>query len=266
VLNGRADTALNAASDVAGLLQPLQELRGALGQLQAAQAEQRITQMRQTLREAGVTNVSDDFIQAWRGDGSLARDYAATGAQLQQQYEHHLADQRYTRSHGANWRELRIGNSGMTVPQFEARVLQVQQATVDTAYDEGKKAIATGQLPLKNGDYALTLGTYVDGQVRGVLRELGRQEGLPDSSASNVFAVNRRITGQGIVGYPDLRIGANTISDVSLTAKNATTEQLRRWNTITLGDYLIVRPSQLGGSYVVPGSTVRPIKPGGKGG
>jgi hypothetical protein len=199
-----------------------------MGQLQAAQAEQRIAQMRQTLREAGVPNVGDDFISAWRGDGSLVRDYAATAAQLQQRYDNFLAEQRYTQSHGANWRDLRIGNSGMTVPQFEARVLQVQQSAVDAAYDRGKELIATGQLPLKNGNYALTLGTYVDWVQRDALRQLGRQEGLPDSSASNVFAVNRRISGQGEIGYPDLRVGANTISDVSLSAKNATTELLCR--------------------------------------
>lgn len=47
---------------------------------------------------------------------------------------------------------------------------------------------------------------------------------------------------------------------------DATTAQLRRWNIIMSSDYLIVRPTHIGGSYVVPGSTVRPIEPGGKGG
>jgi membrane protein YdbS with pleckstrin-like domain len=41
------------------------------------------------------------------------------------------------------------------------------------------QAIATGQLPLRNGDYALTLGLYVDEQVRFRLRSFGSSEGLP---------------------------------------------------------------------------------------
>jgi hypothetical protein len=55
---------------------------------------------------------------------------------------------------------------------------------------------------------------------------------MPDSSANNVFAVNRQIRGQDMIGIPDLRLGTNTISDVSLTPKNGLTDQLRRWNFI----------------------------------
>jgi hypothetical protein len=102
----------------------------------------------------------------------------------------------------------------------------------------------------------------VDGQVRDRLRAFGRAEGMPDSSASNVFAVNRQMRGQDMIGYPDLRLGANTISDVSLTPKDGRTDQLRRWNVIRTNDTIIMRPTNMpggGGAYVVPRSTIAPV-------
>jgi hypothetical protein len=85
---------------------------------------------------------------------------------------------------------------------------------------------------------------------------------MPDSSASNVFAVNRQIRGQDMIGIPDLRLGSNTISDVSLTPKNGLTDQLRRWNVIRPNDTIIIRPTNMpggGGAYVVPRSTIAPV-------
>lgn len=153
----------------------------------------------------------------------------------------------------------------MTVPEFEAKVLAVQQQAANEAYDRGKQLIASGQLALKNGDYALTLGSYVDSQVRNQLRRFGAANGLPDSAASNVFAVNRQLRGNGMVGIPDLRLGGNLLSDVTLGHKDGFTDQLRRWNEIRPNDTLIIRPDQLGGSYVVPRQTIRPLVPPGRG-
>lgn len=264
VLNGRFDTALNALADVAGLLEPLSGLQGDLVRLRAAQAEQQIDTMRQAMHRAGVANVPD-YVPAWDANGNLVRDYGATVERLQESYNQHLQDVRLRETWGDNWKAVRLGNTRMTVPEFEARVLSVQQTAANEAYERGKQLLATGQLALKNGDYALTLGAYIDEQVRVELRSFARSQGLPDSGASNVFAVNRQVRGSGMVGIPDLRLGTNLMSDVTLAHKDGLTDQLRRWNVIRPNDTLIIRPSQLGGSYVVPRSTIRPIVAPGRG-
>ena len=153
---------------------------------------------------------------------------------------------------------VRIGNSQMTVQEFETRTLQLQQQAANESFARGKVLIATGQLPLKNGDYALTLGTFVDRQVRTDLRRFGAAEGVVDSRVSDTFAVNRYIRGSGLVGIPDLRVGSGLLSDVTLSPKDGYTYQLRSWNVIIPNDTVIVRPDQLGGAYVVPRSTIRP--------
>ncbi len=266
VLNGRVDQALNAASDVAGLLQPLAEIRGAIGQLQAAQAEASIEAMRSQLRAAGVANVPADYERVWVQGGNSVRDYGATMDRLQSLYNDHLTNQRLTQTWGENWRDVRNGRSQMTPVEFERQVLQVQQQAANDAYARGVQLLATQQLSLKNGDYALTLGAYVDEQVRLELRTFGSAQGLPDSSASNVFAVNRQMRGQSLVGIPDLRLGYNLLSDVSLARKDSNTAQLQRWNLIRPNDTIIIRPDQLGGAYVVPRATIPAPRVSGRGG
>jgi len=265
VLNRGFDAAMNAAADVAGLLAPLQQLQGDLARLQSIQAEGRLGEMRQAMRSAGMNNVPDDYVMAWDANGNIGRDYRATAERLTQGYNAFLADQRLRANWGPNYESLRIGRSQMTAAQFETRTLQIQQAAATAAYDRGVKAIAAGELALKNGDYVLTLGTYVDQQVRFELRRFGTSEGIPDSGASSTFAVNRQIRGADLIGIPDLRLGQGLLSDVTLSPKDGFTDQLRRWNTIRPNDTVIIRPDQLGGSYVVPRSTIRPI-PGGRGG
>jgi hypothetical protein len=243
-------------------MQPISDLRGALAQLHAAQAETRIDAVREMLRQAGVKDVPTGYEMAWTTGGTTQRDYGATLDRLQQSYDAHLQNQRYVQTWGEGWQSVRIGRTQMTVPQFEQQVLQVQQQAANDAYARGVTLIATatGQLPLRNNDYALTLGLYVDDQVRTGLRDFGRLNGLPDSSASNVFAVNRQLREQGLVGIPDLRLGRNLFSDVTLGRKDGTTEQLQRWNQMRPNDTVIVRPDKLGGSYVVPRATILPPK------
>jgi hypothetical protein len=152
----------------------------------------------------------------------------------------------------------------MSVTEFENRVLQIQQQVADDANREARQLIATGELVPRNAeDYARTVGARMDEQARRALRDFGVREGLPDSSASNLFAVNRLIRGGGYSGIPDLRLGNNLISDVSLTHKNGDTEQLRNWNVIRPNDTVIIRPTDLGGPYVIPRSTIRPPSSGG---
>jgi hypothetical protein len=261
ILNRGFDAALNAAADVTGLMAPIQALQADLDHLQAKQAESRINDMRQAMRNAGMTNVADNFEKVWTSDGRAVPDYKATAEKLSQAYEGFVRDQRLRANWGDNYQSVRIGRSQMTVQEFETRTLGVQQQAANVAYDRGKVLIATGQLTLKNGDFALTLGTYIDGQVRLDLREFGRAEGLTDSRASNLFAVNRYIQNKDMVGIPDLRLGLGLLSDVSLSPKNGLTDQLRRWNAIVPNDTIIIRPAQMGGSYVVPRATIQPVLP-----
>ncbi|MDR7332981.1 hypothetical protein [Roseateles asaccharophilus] len=266
-VNGRWDAALNAASDIAGLAQPLLELQGDLQKLQSLQAESKIADLRARMRAAGMPNVSENYQMALvPGPGGAAvtvRDYGATVDQLRSAYNDFLTDRRYTETWGGNWRELRMGRSQMTVPEFETKVLQLQQDATNQAYEEGRRLIGSKELPISPKGFAHTLGSYIDEKVRLELRQFGNVEKLPDAAGSNLFAVNRRISGGGLAGIPDLRIGGNLISDVSLAPKNGTYEQLQRWNAIRPNDTLIIRPDAMGGAYVVPRSTIPRInKPG----
>ena len=231
-------------------------------------AEGRIESMRAAMRAAGMANVPEGFERAWVAGGAMVRDYGATVDKLQAAYQGFLTDRRYTETWGANWRDARVGRSQMTVREFESTTLRLQQHTANEAYERGKVALATAELPLEAGGYMQTLGNYMDRQVRTQLRAFGASQGLPDSSVSNLFAVNRLIRGAGLAGIPDLRTGANQISDVTLSRKDGTYDQLRRWNAIVPNDTIIIRPEGMpgGGSYVVPRATIRPLIPPGKGG
>ena len=231
-------------------------------------AEGRIESMRAAMRAAGMANVPEGFERAWVAGGAMVRDYGATVDKLQAAYQDFLTDRRYTETWGANWRNARVGRSQMTVREFESTTLRLQQQAANEAYERGKVALATGELPLDAGGYAQTLGNYMDRQVRTQLRAFGASQGLPDSSVSNLFAVNRLIRGAGLAGIPDLRTGTNTISDVTLSPKDGTYDQLRRWNAMVPNDTVIIRPEGMpgGGSYVVPRRTIRPLIPPGKGG
>ena len=257
VTNRNFDAALNAAADVTGLLAPMQALQGDLGKLQAVQDESKLEGMRQAMRGAGMTNVPTGYEMGIDASGTT-RDYRATLEKLTNVYEGFVRDQRLRANWGENYETVRLGNSQMTVQEFETRTLQIQQQAANEAFARGKALIATGQVPLKNGNYMLTLGAYVDDQTRLDLRRFGVAEGITDSRFSNSFAVNRYIRGGGFVGIPDLRLGVGLLSDVSLAPKDGYTDQLRRWNVIISNDTVIVRPDQLGGAYVVPRSTIRP--------
>ncbi|WP_457356542.1 hypothetical protein [Roseateles sp. P5_D6] len=248
VRNGDWDAKLNLASDPFGLLGEVANLQGDLAKLQRIQIEDRIQTMRQGMEALGVKGLPEGFVAGL--DGS--RDYQSTVDRLQGAYEDHVRNQRLRAAWGDDYANVRIGRSGMTVLEFEKKVLDLQQRAADAAYKEAVAKIASGELPLKNNDFALTAGTYMDAQVRAQLRFMGRGEGIPDSSSSVLWAVNRRITDGQQVGIPDNRIGANFYADTSLSRKQPSSEQLQRWNNIRSGSFLIVRPTELGGSYAIP--------------
>jgi hypothetical protein len=78
VVNRGFDGAMNAAADVVGIFAPINELRADLNKLQALQAENRISAVRQLMRDAGMPSVSNDYQSALVEGGRMVRDYAAT--------------------------------------------------------------------------------------------------------------------------------------------------------------------------------------------
>ena len=111
----------------------------------------------------------------------------------------------------------------------------------------------------------MTLGNFMDKQVRDQLRSMARIEGINDSSMSNLWAINRRIRNEYDIGIPDNRLGLNLYADTTLARKNAYTPQIMKWNDIRSGNFLIIRPTDLGGPYVIPRASIPQPKPVGRG-
>jgi len=260
VRNGGWDAALTMAADPLGLLGELPGLMEDLHKLNRLKAESTINDMRQRLIAAGVKDVPTDYKMAWVTGGNIVRDYPATMDDLQQRYIDFLRDKRLQETWGPNYENIRLGKSRMTVQEFERRVLDTQQKAIDGAYDEGVEAIAKGKLPIK-GDYIRTLGSYIDEQVRFSLRNMAKTEGIDENMSSPMWAINRRLSSDLVKGYgiPDNRLGLNLYADTTLARKTPYSEQIMRWNAIRPGSYLIMRPAQLGGSYVIPREAVPPM-------
>jgi hypothetical protein len=270
VRNGNWDAALNIGADPYGVLPDLAGLQQDMSKMSRQQAESRISDMRQRMLGAGMKDVPTDYRHAWAADGAIIRDYGATVEDLQSRYEGFVRDNRLRATYGDDYQNLRIGKSQMSVLEFERRVLDLQQQATDRYYVKGVELIAKGDLQI-NGDYARTLGAYMDQQVRTELRFLAKAEGINDSMASNLWAVNRSIRSDLVEGrgIPDNRLGHNLFADTTLARKNGYTEQIMKWNTIRPeANYLMVRPNQLGGSYVIPRTSIQPFnlaRPGGRG-
>lgn len=255
---------LNLAADPYGLNEAIIGVHSAVAHLNAIEAENRIESLRQIMTQKGIKDLPQGFQMGLDRQGRSYRDYGRTIEQLQQRYLAHSEDMRLTSTWGADYRTLRIGKSGMTVQQFEDRVIRIQQQAVDGAYERGLDRMAKGWLPVKPGqNERMVLGNYVDVQVRKGLRYFAWTEGLSDSGSSNLFAVNRRLRepNDPLYGIPDVRLGRNLYFDTTLALKNGNTEQLMRWNGIRQGNFIIVRPTQLGGSYAVSPSSIRTPTP-----
>ncbi|WP_093351647.1 LysM peptidoglycan-binding domain-containing protein [Variovorax sp. PDC80] len=270
VQNGNWDAALNIAADV-GILPDLSGLQQDIGTINRKTAESRIADMRQRMIEAGVKDVPTTYREGWSsgidGVAHNVPDYQGTVDDLRGRYTDFLRDQRLRETWGDDYRDMRLGKSRMTVQEFEKRVLDTQQRAIDRAYASGVDAIANGDLVVKNDDYARTLGNYIDKQVRDALRSMARAEEINDTGTSKLWAINRRISSALVNGYgiPDNRLGMNLYADTTLARKSADTEQIMKWNEIRPGSYLIMRPTALGGSYVIPRAAVPPPpRPGGR--
>lgn len=98
VVNQSWDAALNLAADPIGLLGELPAPYNDLARMRQindrANAKRQIDDMRQRMREAGMTNVSNEYQMAWVNGGNLVRDYQATAQRLQSDYNAFLQDRR----------------------------------------------------------------------------------------------------------------------------------------------------------------------------
>ncbi|HVZ47136.1 MAG TPA: hypothetical protein VHA82_25230, partial [Ramlibacter sp.] len=262
VRNGNWDAALNLGADPLGLLGEIPGLQADLAQLNRIQIEQRIEAMRSMMLESGAPTVPSGYVQSLvagaNGSGVMVKDYGATLDQMKSAYEDYVRDQRLRETWGDNYLDLRVGKSQMTVREFEQRVLDIHLESTDRAYADGVDAIARGKLAIEDGAYAKTLGNLIDKQVRFDLRGFARDEGISDSSMSNLWAINRRIKSDlgGLIGVPDSRMGFNLYADTTLARKDAFTPQIQKWNEIRPGNFLIIRPSGLGGPYVIPRASI----------
>ena len=243
VRNGNWDAALNIGADPLGVLPDL---------------------------AAGMQDVPKGYSLDMLGNGTTVRNYGATVDDLQSRYEGFVRDGRMRETWGDDYQNVRIGRSQMTPLEFEKRVLDVQQQATSKYYDKGVELIARKELPI-NGDYARTLGNYIDGNVRFELRGLARAEGINDSMTSNIWGVNRSIRSDLVEGrgIPDNRLGYNLFADTTLAYKSGSTEQIMKWNAIRPdSNYLMIRPMQLGGSYVIPRTAIQvpmPLRSFGRG-
>lgn len=257
------DAALNIAADPLGLLEPYFATKAAMAQASDAMMKQRVDAFRQSMIDAGVKNVPEGYDRAYFAGGRQGDDYAGTLNKLANQYLDHMQDHRLREVWGDNYKDIRLGKSQMNVLEFEKWVLDAQQKAVDRSYTLGIAAIERGEIKPKDGKYAQELGRYIDQRARDALRDMARAEGINDGGPSKIWAINRRIKIDTVPGYgiPDNRIGYNLFADTSLSRKTAEWEQVQRWNTIRPGHTIIVRPTQIGGSYVIPRTQIPEYTP-----
>jgi hypothetical protein len=128
------------------------------------------------------------------------------------------------------------------------------QRYIDDAYTAVLRARDAGRLTPPNGVSMETfMGQLVDQRARIRLRNWLRTEEISEG-AQGTIAVNRWLRDPGGTnGYriPDIRIpGARIILDGTIGIKTNATAQIVDFFNFSLGDrIIIVRPTQLGGSY-----------------
>lgn len=257
------DAALNIAADPLGLLEPYYATRAAMAQMDDVLRKQRVDQFRQGMIEAGVKDVPKGYDRAWVEGGQQVNDYNGTLNKLANHYMDHLQDHRLREMWGDNYKDIRLGKSQMNVLEFEKWVLDSQQKAIDVAYSRGIEAIRSGEIKFVDGRYSRELGNYIDRQARLNLRLHAKDEGINDDGPSKIWAINRRIQIDTVQGYgvPDNRIGYNLYADTTLARKTADWEQVQRWNTIRPGHTIVIRPTQVGGSYVIPRTQIPEYSP-----
>lgn len=157
-------------------------------------------------------------------------------------------------------RELRIDRAvAFHVMKQEDRPLQVEtlrflQERVDAAYEEALIRAANGQLKTRLSPNE-AIGNFVDFNVRMQLKRFYDQNGVPTARGKTV-QINRRAydTSADNPSYrvPDARVGDLAI-DVTLARKTFASPQVGGFFRADFKPQAvaIVRPTELGGSYVI---------------
>lgn len=139
---------------------------------------------------------------------------------------------------------------------MQVEMIRLMQKEADEAYNRGVKLLESGKLKL-HISRELTLGNYVDGQVRTAIRR--RFDRLKvDHAGSGPIRVNRReleTSGdERTYRRPDARV-ADVALDVTLSQKSYKNPQIRGFFSADFRPryVIIVRPSQLGkdSSYIL---------------
>lgn len=137
---------------------------------------------------------------------------------------------------------------------YQIETLRFIQREVDAAYELGLRTLKSGRLPVRIS-VELTLGNFVDGQVRNKLRKFHQANGIPIGRGYPTQVNNNaNNTLEGSYTRPDSRIG-NVAFDVTLERKTPGKKQIRGFfnSDFKPAAVIIVRPSQLGrkSTYII---------------
>ncbi|EMK0759141.1 hypothetical protein ACEZKA_001962 [Acinetobacter baumannii] len=263
--NSKFDSILNIVADPLGLLGEVPKNLEVASQLSKARyddlAKKQVKLLQDAIKQQSNGNISIAPLERnISADGRQSIDYGRSIDKLLGQYEAVIEHNRLVQTWGEDYKEIRIGKSQMTVKEFEKRVYTIQQQATDKAYDLAMKEVAPlfakelmAQQPQKT-NFPTRIGQEIDKLVRRDLRFFAKSEGISENSKSYIWGVNRRLkdpmTKQ--FGIPDNRVGMNLYLDTTIALKSHATPQLQKWNQIRPGIMIIVRPTQIGGSYGVP--------------
>jgi hypothetical protein len=133
--------------------------------------------------------------------------------------------------------------------EFRDAVFRRYQQFTDQAYARVQARVAAGRIP----NDPMTIGRIVDARARGAMRRWLATEGIGDGPG-DIIQINRWLRdpgGSGAYRIPDVRIpGARISFDGTIGWKTSSTPQIRDFRLFSGGDnVIIVRPTQLGGSY-----------------
>ncbi|WP_447500680.1 LysM peptidoglycan-binding domain-containing protein, partial [Acinetobacter oleivorans] len=263
--NSKFDSILNIVADPLALLGEVPKNLEVASQLSKARyddvAKNQVKLLQDAIKQQSNGNISIAPLERnISADGRQSIDYGRSIDKLLGQYEAVIEHNRLVQTWGEDYKEIRIGKSQMTVKEFEKKIYTIQQQATDKAYDEAMKEVAPlftkermAQQPQRT-NFATKIGQQIDTRVRRNLRFFAKSEGISENSKSYIWAVNRRmkdpITQE--FGIPDNRVGMNLYLDTTIALKSHATPQLQKWNQIRPGNTIIIRPTQIGGSYGIP--------------
>jgi hypothetical protein len=132
---------------------------------------------------------------------------------------------------------------------MQLEVARMMQERADSAYEEAVQRYEAGRLtPRLSREEAI--GNYIDGAVKMSLRWTFNVRQVDISRGNPIQVVRREYATDRTYRVPDARAG-NIAFDVTLTRKTLSTSQIRGFFRANFrpAAVIIIRPSQLGGSY-----------------